>query len=555
MLTPFLDHTPLGELSTEELAVALAVVAAVFLLTKSVISVVLMRWVFRFLGTRQAMISADLTERLLGRPLLAIESRSSQERAYALSLGVGVLVTATLGAFALVLAEITLLIVLGVVLAVINTGVTVVALVFFASIGFAFQRMLRATSVRIGEELGSTTVDSQQLIQEALAAYREISVLGRRPLIVETISQQWTRAGRARADSLYIIQLPKIAYEAALVVGALGLAAWQFTVADAVQALATLALFLAAGSRVLPSMLRLTNLILGIRTGAGQAKQLFPMILELRDPDVPFVPFTEGSISRPGRLLRSGYEGFAPVVQVDGLSFRYPGEAQEALKDIALRVGCGDSLAVVGSTGAGKSTLADVILGLIEPSEGTVKISGMMPSQAIEQWPGAIAYVPQHVALFNGTVRQNVALAFPDDEIDDELVWAALRRAQLDDFLFSAREGLDTLVGERGVRLSGGQRQRLGLARALYSSPRMLILDEATSALDAETERLIAAALQNLSGDVTLIVIAHRLATIRTADSVVYLENGAIVSRGTFAEVREENPHLRAQAALMGMTD
>jgi ABC-type multidrug transport system fused ATPase/permease subunit len=207
----------------------------------------------------------------------------------------------------------------------------------------------------------------------------------------------------------------------------------------------------------------------------------------------------------------------------------------------------------VGSTGAGKSTLADVIIGVLEPDSGSVTISGASPREAISRWPGAIAYVPQAVALVVGSVRENVALGLPVDAIDDDMVWEALERAHLADFLRDQREGLDTYIGERGMRLSGGQRQRLGIARALYTRPRLLVLDEATSSLDAETEVAIVQTLDELEGEVSTITVAHRLATVRRADQLLYLENGIIIARGTFDQVRDQVTDFDRQASLLGL--
>jgi ATP-binding cassette, subfamily B, bacterial PglK len=238
---------------------------------------------------------------------------------------------------------------------------------------------------------------------------------------------------------------------------------------------------------------------------------------------------------------------------VEHVSVTYRNADVPALRDVSVEVHPGESLALVGSTGAGKSTLADVLLGVVDADEGTVLISGLPPREAILTWPGAIAYVPQDVALTEGSVRDNVALGLPSAAIDDELVWEALERARLASFLRNDREGLDTVIGERGVRLSGGQRQRLGIARALYTRPRLLLLDEATSALDAETEQLITQTLQDLEGDVTTITVAHRLATIRHADQVVYLKDGLLAARGTFDEVRDAAPDFARQAKILGL--
>jgi ABC-type multidrug transport system fused ATPase/permease subunit len=207
----------------------------------------------------------------------------------------------------------------------------------------------------------------------------------------------------------------------------------------------------------------------------------------------------------------------------------------------------------VGATGAGKSTLADLILGVLTPDSGTITIGGFKPAVAITRSPGAITYVPQDISLVNGTIRDNVALGLPPDLVLDDRLWEALRRAQLADFLQEQRDGLDTVVGEHGMRLSGGQRQRLGLARAFYTRPKLIVLDEATSALDAETERAVAQTLIDLEGEVTLIIVAHRLATIMHCNQVAYLDQGRISAMGTFSEVRDRAPGFDHQARLLGL--
>ena len=251
--------------------------------------------------------------------------------------------------------------------------------------------------------------------------------------------------------------------------------------------------------------------------------------------------------------IQQGNPDFVPNVEVDAVSVTYPGSARPALSEVSLRIPAGATVALVGRSGAGKSTLVDVILGVLTPDSGGVLISGATPAEAIARWPGGIAYVPQDVVLANDSVRANVALGLPEEAIDDELVWEALRRAHLADFVVKDSAGLDTQIGEAGVRLSGGQRQRLGIARALYTKPRLLVLDEATSALDVETELAVSVMIRELGAEVTRVIIAHRLSTVRTADEVLYLEEGRVLARGSFEEVVARSPNFSRQARIMGL--
>jgi ABC-type multidrug transport system fused ATPase/permease subunit len=308
---------------------------------------------------------------------------------------------------------------------------------------------------------------------------------------------------------------------------------------------------------MVPALLRLQGAAITIRNASVSAQPTFYLADALQHGSSDTSVMERASQVEAAHLIRAriaaGHGDFDATVVVEGAYVTYLDADAPALIDASLTVPPGTSVALVGSTGAGKSTLADVIIGVLEPDAGSVKISGVPPREAISRWSGAIAYVPQAVALVFGSVRENVALGLPVDAIDDAMVWEALERAHLADFLRDSREGLDTMIGERGVRLSGGQRQRLGIARALYTRPRLLVLDEATSALDAETEQAIIKTLDALEGQVTTVTVAHRLATVRRADQLLYLEAGRIVCRGTFEEVRQQVKDFDRQASLLGL--
>jgi ABC-type multidrug transport system fused ATPase/permease subunit len=247
------------------------------------------------------------------------------------------------------------------------------------------------------------------------------------------------------------------------------------------------------------------------------------------------------------------HEGFKGSIVLDQVNFTYPGRDTPAINNVSFEVESGQVLALVGSSGAGKTTVVDTLLGVLVPDSGLVSISNTRPLQAASQWPGAISYVPQDVMIVNGSIRENIALGYPIELATNERVNEALKLAQLGDFIAELPDGIDAYVGERGAKLSGGQRQRLGIARALFSKPKLLVLDEATSALDGNTEALIAKSISELASDVTVIVIAHRLSTIKSVDKIAYLEAGKIKKIGSFEEIRNAIPDFDTQARLMGL--
>ena len=550
-VTTLADFLGLGDLSGQQLVLVFAASAAVVLLTKSVLSSYLTRRVFIFLANRQALVSARLSKELLSRPLTFVQKRSSQQTAFALIQGAGAATIQILGQMVIAATEIALLVVLAVALLILDPLVTISAIVFFGLVAVILQKAMGGWAARIGSTAAIADIASLNAIQEAVSAYREISVSSRRAFYVDRIGKLRWQAAKVAADATFIGMLPKYIFEAALVLGGFALAGVLFSTQDSVVAVGTLALFLAAGSRVMPSLLRLQGAALLLRGAAGTAGPTFELARELDNPlDVP-EEIPDGAVVKA--TLRKGHEDFRAEIILDNVAVTYPGTVEPALQGVSLRVKPGESLALVGKSGAGKSTLADVILGVLDPDEGRALIDGVAPVDAVSRWPGAVAYVPQEVLLANGSIRCNVALGLPDDAIDDELVWEALKRANLDQYLRDQREGLDTQVGEGGLRLSGGQRQRLGVARALYTKPRLLVLDEATSALDAETEAAITSTIQELEGEVTTVVIAHRLSTVRNVDQMLYLEEGVPAALGSFSEVRLIVPALDRQAELLGL--
>ena len=552
-----LDWLGLGNLTVSQISVIIALAAVFVLVLKTLLQALMTRRISRFLANRQAEVSASLARRFLSRPLLFVQRWTTSEAIYALGSGVGAATVAILGSAITILAEVSLFVVVLITLFLIDPWVTLGAMVVFGTVVLVTQRYLARRGARNAAIMTGASIDTLSAVSEALQTYRETTVLNRREMYIAKYESLVGRYAQATASTTFIMEVPKYVLEATLYLGVLALGVAQFLVQkDLTQAAATVAIFLAAGLRVVPALLRLQGAAITIRNASVSALPTFYLAdaLQQGESDSAVIDRASRIEARAIRdRIAAGHGDFDATVTVSNVSVTYLDAARPAVVDASLTVPPGSSLALVGSTGAGKSTLADVIIGVLDPDIGRVTISGATPREAISRWPGAIAYVPQAVALVVGSVRENVALGLPSDAIDDDMVWEALQRAHLADFLRDQREGLDTYIGERGMRLSGGQRQRLGIARALYTRPRLLVLDEATSALDAETEVAIVQTLDELEGEVSTITVAHRLATVRRADQLLYLEDGRIIASGTFDEVREKVTDFDRQASLLGL--
>jgi ABC-type multidrug transport system fused ATPase/permease subunit len=551
-LIDILSRFGLSETNELELTIVLAIVAGITFISKSVLSFILVRKSYRFLANRQAIISSRLAARLLSRPLLEVLGKPSQETAYALTIGVNSATLGVLGGAVVVAAEVAVLIVVAVGLMAIDPFVAILTVVYFAFIGVILSRILGARARRLGTVSSQAEIESYRAVQDAIRTYREVSVSGRRGITVTQFQDLRWRAAQVQAEMQIMSQISKYIFEISLVIGAGALAFSQALTRDVSVAVTVMAIFLAAASRTMPALLRLQQASLNIRNAAGVAAPTF----ELNEQ--PWIGEYDPTTASQSRFqimegIRFGHPDFEPSIELKNIVMSYPGADSPALFNISLTAKTGESLALVGPTGAGKSTLADVILGVLVPDEGSVTIGGISPGQVAATWPGAVAYVPQETSVLEGTIRQNVGLALPTDALDDEQIWEALERAHLAAFLREQRDGLDTVVGEHGVKLSGGQRQRLGLARALYSRPKLLVMDEATSALDSTTEQAVSEAIQELEGEVTLVVVAHRLATIRNCSQVAYIEGGVIRSIGSFDSVRKSEPNFDHQATILGL--
>jgi ABC-type multidrug transport system fused ATPase/permease subunit len=522
----------------------LGAISAALLICRTIFSVFFTRKSIFFLSRRGARISSELVLRLLQLPLQRIQSRSTQETAFAVTTGVQTITLGILATAVTVISDLALLVVLTVGLLVIDPITSFSTVIIFALLSLAVYRLTSARAVWLGNQISTLGIESSKQIVEVLTSYRESVIRNRRFYYADKIGKIRFDLANADAEIQFMPNISKYLVESAVIIGAVFIAMVQFLINDSSHAIAVLTLFMAAGSRIAPAVMRLQQNGMSIKRNIGGAQVTLDLISELMSEKFGADQIID---------LDTEHLGFTPNVEIENLGFKYEGSPKNSLNQINLKVEAGTSLAIVGPSGAGKTTLVDVILGVLESQAGKVSISGRTPAECIQEWSGAIGYVPQDVMISDGTIRSNIALGFPEEDASDDLIWDALSKARLKDFVLSLPLGLDSPVGERGTRISGGQRQRLGIARAMFTRPRLLVLDEATSALDGTLESEISDSIQELSGEVTVIMIAHRLSTVRNADLVAYLEDGEVVAQGTFEDVRSKVLNFDSQAKLLGL--
>ena len=518
--------------------------ALVLLVGRTILSIFFTRRILFFLSRRGAKISANLVSRLLSQPLLTVQARTTQETLYAVTGGVVVITLGILATAVVFTSDLALLIIMAIGLYVVDPITALGTFLIFALIGAALYRSMHVKAKKLGVETSVLNIKSNEKIVEVFSSYRESVVRNRRDYYAREIGKVRFALANANAEMSFMPYVSKYVIETSVVLGALLLSAAQFIMQDSTHAVATLTIFLAAGTRIAPAVLRLQQGSITIRGALGQATPTLDLIDTLGDS--PMVENIDDT-------LDVVHEGFISEIQVSNASLTYPNKSIPAISNITLNIPSGASVAFVGPSGAGKTTIIDVLLGVLHPDEGNVSISGFSPLLAVAKWPGAVSYVPQDVVIAAGTIRENVALGYPPEVSTDELVMSALKVAHLDKFIEELPLGIDTQVGERGTKLSGGQRQRLGIARAMFTRPHLLVLDEATSSLDGETEASITDAIHELRGSTTVVMIAHRLSTVRNADIVIYLSKGTVMAMGTFDEVRRVLPDFDRQAKLMGL--
>ncbi|WP_173921755.1 ABC transporter ATP-binding protein [Agromyces sp. Marseille-P2726] len=405
--------------------------------------------------------------------------------------------------------------------------VTVFAIVLFGGLVFGVQQLLRRRQYRLGEEIAAAGLEAWQFLLPGLDGFREARLTSSSGRFIDGFRRARLRRADAARQMGLLSDLPRYLLDVAFVVAILGISLILFATGTPAHALTVLGVFAAASLRALPTLNRIAGSLVTVRTGRAGLDIVTRIVDELD---------AGGAHEERPKGIR--YRG---DINLHQLGFKYPDAEEPVLTGVSLRIAENRTTAFVGSSGAGKSTLLDLVLGLLDPTEGVIEVGGRSIADDRASWYSGLGVVPQDVFLLNASLAANIAFGVAPDDVDRARIDEVVQLAQLEALVDELPLGLDTTVGERGVRLSGGQRQRVGLARALYREPRVLVLDEATSALDNVTEHEISETLGRLRGSLTILIVAHRLSTVRHADTLVFLKDGRLVSEGTFEQLRAEN--------------
>jgi ABC-type multidrug transport system fused ATPase/permease subunit len=525
-------------------SIVIGTIAATLLVTRTILSILITKKTLFYLSNKSAELTSKLLSKMFTKEITFIQSRTSQETLYALTTGVGSVTLNIIATTTTLVVDSSLLVVLLVGLFFIDPYVTFMSILLFGTISLVLHKLMNKKAQSLGELNAKLSISSGEKIIEVLNTYREAVVKHRRQYYLDVISKDRKKLGELFGEISFMPYVSKYTMEIAVVIGVFILSAYQFVYQTSSSATATIVVFLAAGARIAPAILRLQQGILLVKSGIGYAQPTLNLIELLSNSNV---------MSTQSAKLDFSHIGFSSSVVIENVHFKYSRSEKFNLKEVSIKISEGSLNAFIGKSGAGKSTLADIILGVLQPQTGKVLISGLPPSEAISRWPGAISYVPQDVLICNGTILENVILGYDKNEVPLELVWDALDKAHLSNFVKELPTGLNTYVGERGTQLSGGQRQRLGIARALFTKPKFIIFDEATNALDGNTEFEVSESINSLKGQVTIIIIAHRLSTIKNIENIYYIETGNIKAFGKFTDLVNQVPDLMNQVNLSNL--
>lgn len=539
-----LEIMQIEEFDLRNQIIVLGIASLLVLTSKTIFSVIILRKTIYYLSRKSAAISNELISKLLNMPITYISQKPTQERLFALTTGVSNLTVGVFTNLVLIVSDSALLLILLTGLLIVDPSTSILTFGGFALVGFTLFHLLSTHASRMGRESSLLIVKSNKQITEVIESFRETTVKNSKWFYSRRIKNVKEELAEIDAEIKFLPNISKYVTELSIVIGITAISAFQFSKSDPNNAAAVLVVFMAASTRIAPALMRLQQNAISLKTYLAAAEPTLVLADDLESVE---------KLAPTKEIFQDSHSNFSAEIILTDVEFSYPDAEGVAVKGVDLSLQHGTITALVGPSGGGKSTIVDLILGILEPTKGRITISGTHPAEVLNTWPGSIGYVPQRIFLSNGSIAENVCLGFDVENVPENAIWEALDSAEIGDFVRATREKLQFNVGEAGCNLSGGQRQRIGIARALLTKPKFVVLDEATSALDSETEDKVAHSINSLKGKCTLLIVAHRLSTVRLADQVCYVEDGLIKNKGSFEEMKSVNPRFKTQAGLLGL--
>jgi ATP-binding cassette, subfamily B, bacterial PglK len=530
----------IGALPQSWLVPMLAAAAGLMIL-KAALNILLQWFATRRFAEYEQEIGGQLFRAYIRAPWTERLKRSSPEIVRMVDVGIANTITGVITPVATIPTHLVTFGSILLVILVAQPATALVTVIYFGMIALVMQVWITRKSYEAGSVNRRSGARMVSLITEMITALKEITLRDKADEVGETVFRYRREAAVSRSNIRFLGSVPKFIVDIALIGGVVLVGGISYVTGGTQNALVAVAVFAIGGFRMVPA-------ITGLQAQMNQISAALPHA----DAVVRDIHSARSYLDHAEQVGTDPIDWEPTSLDLADVTFTYPGAEGPALSGATVSIPMGSTLGIVGASGAGKSTIVDLVLGLLTPSGGSITLDGRDVTSILASWRRKVGYVPQDVAIFDGTVAQNVALTWSDD-IDLEKVTSALERAQLLETVLARPSGLDERVGERGLAFSGGQRQRLGIARALYAEPLVLVLDEATSALDTATEAAVATAIRGLEGELTVISVAHRLSTIRSYDQIAFMQDGRIESLGTFDEVVRESREFALQATLAGL--
>lgn len=495
----------------------------------------------KYMLNRKVILQNKLFNAYMKSPYTYFIKRNSSELLRNVGSEVDRVINGTLKPFMLIALHLIMTVVIVIGLIIVEPFITGVGILLFGGLAWGFLKLTKSKVKLFGRESLVHRQAMNKAILQGLGGFKDAKVLNREPHFLKEYNYHATRHKFYDLWKGVINSMPMQLIELIALTGILFIAivmVLQFRELNSI--ITVLALFGAAIVKLKPSIFQLISNANVLRYNAYSVEAIFDDLEYLESRQIHKISLDSGE--EPINLKKS--------IELKNLEYSYPDAPSPAVKNISLTIPKNRAVAFVGPSGAGKTTLVDVILGLLEPQKGTLSVDGKNVFDDVRAWQKNIGYIPQFIYLLDESIRSNICFGIADDDIDENLLQSVIKTAQLSELIDSLEDGIHTIVGERGVRLSGGQRQRIGIARALYNNPQVLVMDEATSALDNITERYLVKAIEELRGDKTIIMIAHRLTTVQNCDTIYMMKDAEIIAHGTYEELLANSREFREMSLV-----